>query len=146
MKSRFGHRTHNWFEAIVNKLGGEDSADAFLRGELAVSPFVCRWREQNGIIFLSVGEGDITFYEIAIIKGCLFLENDSRTTDRIQGMATDWHFKVPAPEIASLIRKKFTDEDLKTMGLMRIITMHKPPTNYDKDGMGGWTSDRKSVV
>jgi hypothetical protein len=31
--SKYGHRTGNWHEAIVNKLGGEDVADAFLRGE-----------------------------------------------------------------------------------------------------------------
>ena len=34
--SKYGHRTHNWFEAIVNKLGGEERAEAFLRGELEV--------------------------------------------------------------------------------------------------------------
>lgn len=35
--SKYGHRSHNWFEAIVNKLGGEESADKFLAGELVVS-------------------------------------------------------------------------------------------------------------
>ena len=34
--SKYGHRHQNWFEAIVNKLGGEDGAEAFLRGELEV--------------------------------------------------------------------------------------------------------------
>ena len=32
--SKYGHRNHDWFEAIVNKLGGEEMAEAFLRGEL----------------------------------------------------------------------------------------------------------------
>jgi len=32
--SKYGHRTHNWFESIVNKLGGEEGAEAFLRDEL----------------------------------------------------------------------------------------------------------------
>ena len=36
MSNKYGHRTHNWFEAIVNKLGGEERADRFLRGELSV--------------------------------------------------------------------------------------------------------------
>ena len=36
--SKYGHRQHNWFEAIVNKLGGEDCAEALLRGELEVRP------------------------------------------------------------------------------------------------------------
>jgi len=43
--SKYGHRTIHWFEGIVNKLGGEDAADDFLRGELklATRPFVvCR--------------------------------------------------------------------------------------------------------
>ena len=34
--SKYGHRPINWFEAIVNKLGGEEAADRFLRGELVV--------------------------------------------------------------------------------------------------------------
>ncbi len=34
--SKYGHRTINWLESIVNKLGGEEAGDAFLRGELAV--------------------------------------------------------------------------------------------------------------
>ncbi len=36
--SKYGHRNHNWFEAIVNKLGGEEKADTLLRGELVVKP------------------------------------------------------------------------------------------------------------
>jgi len=32
------HRPQKWFEAIVDKLGGEDSAMSFLRGELIVVP------------------------------------------------------------------------------------------------------------
>jgi len=35
--SKYGHRTMNWFEAIVNKLGGEEAGDAFLCDELIVS-------------------------------------------------------------------------------------------------------------
>ncbi len=34
--SKFGHRPHNWFEAVINKLGGEEAAESFLRGELVV--------------------------------------------------------------------------------------------------------------
>jgi len=35
--SKYGHRPHNWFEAIINKLGGEEAGEQFLRGELTVS-------------------------------------------------------------------------------------------------------------
>lgn len=52
--SKYGHRTHNWFEAIVNKIGGEDRAEAFLRGELMVSKKGHRWREYDGVICFSV--------------------------------------------------------------------------------------------
>jgi len=52
--SKYGHRTQNWFEAIVNKIGGEDAAERFLRDELVVSESPCRWREQDGVIYFSV--------------------------------------------------------------------------------------------
>jgi hypothetical protein len=52
--AKYGHRPLNWFEAIVNKLGGEDAAERFLRGELVVSEPKCKWREENGVIRLSV--------------------------------------------------------------------------------------------
>lgn len=52
--SKYGHRPHNWFEAVVNKLGGEERAEAFLRGELVVSAPVRAWREENGVIYFSV--------------------------------------------------------------------------------------------
>lgn len=34
--SKYGHKTGNWFEGIVNKLDGEEGAERFLRGETAV--------------------------------------------------------------------------------------------------------------
>jgi hypothetical protein len=42
--SKYGHRTINWLEAIVNKLGGEEAGDAFLRDELVVSKPVRVWK------------------------------------------------------------------------------------------------------
>ncbi len=38
--SKYGHRSHNWFEEIVNKFGGEEAAERFLRGELVVGEVV----------------------------------------------------------------------------------------------------------
>lgn len=38
--SKYGHRTHNWFEAIVNKIGGEEKAEAFLRNECELMQMV----------------------------------------------------------------------------------------------------------
>lgn len=34
--SKYGHRPHNWFEEIVDKIGGEDAAEKFLRNEISV--------------------------------------------------------------------------------------------------------------
>ena len=52
--SKYGHKPHNWFEGIVNKLGGEEAAERFLRGELEVSEPTRAWREQDGVIYFSV--------------------------------------------------------------------------------------------
>jgi len=52
--SKYGHRPHNWFEAIVNKLGGEEAAERFLHDELVVSEQVKRWREVDGVIYFTV--------------------------------------------------------------------------------------------
>jgi len=52
--SKYGHRPHNWFEAIVNKLGGEEAAERFLHDELSVSEPAKRWREQDGVIYFTV--------------------------------------------------------------------------------------------
>ena len=52
--SKYGHKTGNWFEAIINKLGGEDGAEQFLRGETAVCvPDRC-WTERDGVIYFTV--------------------------------------------------------------------------------------------
>lgn len=45
--SKYGHRSHNWFEAIVNKLGGEEAAERFLRGELVVGEVVILYSAES---------------------------------------------------------------------------------------------------
>jgi len=46
--------TAGQLNAIVKKLGGEEGALRFLRGELTVSEPVRAWREQGGVIYFSV--------------------------------------------------------------------------------------------
>jgi len=46
--------TAGQLNAIVKKLGGHDAALKFLRGELTVSEPIRSWREQDGVIYLSV--------------------------------------------------------------------------------------------
>jgi hypothetical protein len=36
--SKYGHLPHNWFEGLMNKIGGEEKALAFLRGEFILTP------------------------------------------------------------------------------------------------------------
>ncbi|MFC1623561.1 hypothetical protein ACFL05_00360 [Patescibacteria group bacterium] len=52
--SKYGNRTLNWFESVINKMGGEERAEAFKRGELVLSkPVPSRWVEdKNGLIHL----------------------------------------------------------------------------------------------
>ncbi|MDD3102426.1 MAG: hypothetical protein PHE59_04770 [Patescibacteria group bacterium] len=54
MSNKYGHRPYNWFEAIVNKLGGEEKAEAFLRGDLKVVEPTRIWREQDDVIYFDV--------------------------------------------------------------------------------------------
>ncbi len=46
--------TAGQLNAIVKKLGGHDGAIKFLQGKLAVSEPTRNWREQDGVIYLSV--------------------------------------------------------------------------------------------
>jgi hypothetical protein len=41
-------------EAVINKLGGLDNVQRFLRGELSVSEPIRSWREEDGVIYFSV--------------------------------------------------------------------------------------------
>lgn len=66
--SKFGHRTVNWFEAVINKLGGEERADAFLRGELIV-----RMAEKFFVLWRTVAIGvrqDTEGYQTALEDSC----------------------------------------------------------------------------
>ncbi|HEY9583271.1 MAG TPA: hypothetical protein VJK09_03150, partial [Candidatus Paceibacterota bacterium] len=62
--------------------------------------------------------------EIAVLKGKLFSDND-RITSKIRAEADKRKWQKPNAEVACLIREKFTDEDIETMGLWWIITMHE---------------------
>ncbi len=41
-------------EALVNKLGGLEGVNRFLRGEITISEPARRWREQDGVIYITV--------------------------------------------------------------------------------------------
>lgn len=46
----------NWgtMEAVINKLGGMEGVNRFLRGEITLNEPVRRWREEEGVIYFSV--------------------------------------------------------------------------------------------
>lgn len=51
---KYGDLNLGQIEAVVNKLGGMDGLSKFLRGELIVSEPIQRWRERDGVIYLSL--------------------------------------------------------------------------------------------
>ncbi|MBU1160160.1 hypothetical protein KKD04_03220 [Patescibacteria group bacterium] len=63
--------------------------------------------------------------EIAIIKGGLFSDSE-RTTRKICLEAERRNLSKPNAEVACLIREKFSDKEIKAMGLWWIVTMHEP--------------------
>ncbi len=70
--------------------------------------------------------------EVAVLKGMLFT-NDDRITKKIRAEADQRKlFKLNA-EVACLIRKKFTDGEIKAMGLLYIVVMHEPINDSDGD-------------
>jgi len=70
--------------------------------------------------------------EIAILKGELFRDN-KRVTKIIRAEAGKRKLGKPNAEVACLIREKFTDEEIKKMGLIWLITMHDPIKDADGD-------------
>lgn len=69
---------------------------------------------------------------VAVLKGRFFADED-RITKKIRAEADNRKWGKSNPEIACLIREKFTDEDIEAMGLIWIIVMHEPINNSDGD-------------
>lgn len=77
-------------------------------------------------------------YNIAVLKGELFSDS-GRVTKNIRAQAYAGTFTPnqklsdPNAEVACLIREKFSDDELKAMGLNWIIAMHEPIKDSDCD-------------
>ncbi len=67
--------------------------------------------------------------EVAVLKGTLFEDKD-RIAKNIRKVASDHELEIPNAEIACLIRKMFTDDQIEAMELVWIITMHEPIRDY----------------
>lgn len=68
--------------------------------------------------------------EVAVLKGVLFSDR-KRITSYIRTRADKSKLSKPNPEIACLIREKFTDKDIERMGLWHIVVMHEPIEGFD---------------
>ena len=71
-------------------------------------------------------------YEIAVLKGELFSDNE-RITKNISKYAKNRKLTTPNAEVACLIREKFSDKELEAMGLYWIVAMHEPIKDSDGD-------------
>lgn len=68
--------------------------------------------------------------EIWVLKGELF-SDFNRNSRNIRVHASRKKLTTPNAEVACLIREKFSDEEIKAMGLTWIITMHEPIKDSD---------------
>jgi hypothetical protein len=84
--------------------------------------------------------------EIAVIKGVLFGDTE-RTTKIVRADAAKRGFLKSNADIAPVIRRQFSDDDLYLMGLAHIVTMHEPISDssgtpslldIDRRGTGKW--------
>jgi hypothetical protein len=62
----------------------------------------------------------------------IFSDKD-RVTKKIRAYTSERNFSKPNAEVACLIRENFSDEEIKAMGLIWIITMHEPIKDSDDD-------------
>lgn len=70
-----------------------------------------------------------TIYKIAVLKGEYF-SDDGRITNNIRTEAKNKKFITPNIEVVCLIRDKFTDKEIKAMGLTWIVNVMHNPTIY----------------
>jgi hypothetical protein len=70
--------------------------------------------------------------EVAVLKGELFSDNN-RITKKIRADADNRKFTKPNAEVSCLIRENFSDKEIEELGLIWIVTMHKPINDFDGD-------------
>ena len=110
---KYGKLDLGQIEAIVNKLGGMEGALRFLRGEISVVEPERRWREENGVIYLSVTSDGTTGPEwIARLK-----KKGFRVSDYAKSVLCSKDFKPTSgvtTEIAILKGMLFEDSNRVT--------------------------------
>jgi hypothetical protein len=114
------------FEVITSGCTGPEWETRFDRNGYNLS----RWSREilNHTDFVALPAGQVI--EVTVLKGDLFNDTD-RNTENIRNEASKRNLKKPNSELACLIREKFSNAELKEMGLSSIITMHEPIVDSD---------------
>ncbi len=111
-------------EAVFNKLGGIEGAQKFLQGRLQVSEPARRWREQDGVIYLTVTSNGMTGPEW--IK---YLEKKGfRLSDYAKSVLRSSDFKPTKGvtyEVAILKGMLFEDSQRITKNIRNVATERK---------------------
>lgn len=119
--------TAGQLNAIVKKLGGHDGAIKFLQGKLTVSEPTRSWREQDGVIYLSVTSDGTTGPEWIkrLEKKGFCLSDYAKSVLRSPGFKPT---KGVTTEIAILKGMLFEDRDRITSNIRDLATQRKLTT------------------
>ena len=69
--------------------------------------------------------------EVAVLKGTFFEDEEERITENILDEAVKRTWVTLNAETACIIREIFTNEEIRVLGLVGIITMHEPISDSD---------------
>lgn len=111
-------------EALINKLGGMEGVEKFLRGDIVVCDPQRKWREENGIIYFSVTSDGTTGEEwIERLEQKGFL-----VSTRTKRLLRSENFKPTngvTTEIAILKGKLLNDQERIISKINSLATKHK---------------------
>ncbi|MBI3631819.1 MAG: hypothetical protein HY225_00005, partial [Candidatus Vogelbacteria bacterium] len=133
--SKYGHKTHDWFEAVINKLGGEAGADAFLRNELGVVRVAKQavWSILNFIttttVSFSARPGD-TVGEFFKLRDGLYVWDNFRDLMDDNWLASTIQ-TIPATKISYYDLKKSAND----LQINREFEYHKTPFVFENLGV-----------
>jgi hypothetical protein len=121
---KYGELNLGQIEAVVNKLGGMEGVNQFLRGELVLSQPNRRWREEGGIIYFSVTSSGITGEQW--VSG--LERNGFKVSDSTKRVLCSADFKPTngiTYEIAVFMGKFFSDDERITKNIRKDAKIRK---------------------
>jgi len=117
-----------YFSVTSDGTIGEDWISRLERKDVPVSDYA------KNILRSVDFKSTIGVFKVAILKTTLI---DKRTIRRINAEAEKRGLSRPSAELACLIRDKFTNREIKTMGFSDIIIMHQPICDFEFAGTPG---------